>query len=76
MIQTQENGGKPNFGLDFWSLGPNSGIQFFFKNLASSVTRCHGQLSSCIKSEKCSADVDRPILKIKFIKHHRLISLF
>ena len=25
---------------------------FFFKNLAPSVTRCHGQLSSCTISEK------------------------
>ena len=26
--------------------------KFFFKNLALSVTRCHGQLSSCAISEK------------------------
>ena len=71
---------------------------FFFKNLASSVTRYHGQLSSCTISEKtndgrrdrhsdgqtdendfigrCLTDVERPILKTKFIKYHRLISPF
>ena len=27
-------------------------IFFFFKNLAPSLTRCHGQLSSCTISEK------------------------
>ena len=43
MIQTQKNGEKPRFG-------PAS--NFFFKNLASSVTINHGQLSSCTISEK------------------------
>ena len=33
--------------------------QFFLKNLASSVTRYHGQLSSCIITEK----INDPILK-------------
>ena len=48
MIQTQENGEKPHFGPDLGLLGPKSGREFFFlKNLASSVTRYHGQLSSC-----------------------------
>ena len=32
---------------------------FFFKNLASSVTRYHGQLSSCTISEK----INDPILR-------------
>ena len=32
---------------------------FFFKNLASSVTRYHGQLLSCTTSEK----INDPILK-------------
>ena len=44
MNQTQENGKKPNFGTDF---GPILGHQIFFKDLALSVTRYHGQLSSC-----------------------------
>ena len=39
---------KPNLG----TLGPNSGRQFFFKNMSSSVTRYNGQLSSCTISEK------------------------
>ena len=30
MIQTQENGKKPNFGPDLGQLGPNSDCQFFF----------------------------------------------
>ena len=48
MIQTQENSEKTHFGpkLDFlYSF-------FFFKNLTSSVTRYHGELSSSTKSEK------------------------
>ena len=50
MNQTFENGKKPSFGSDF---GPNSDRRFFFKkNLASSPTRYHGQLSSCTVSEK------------------------
>ena len=59
MIQTQENGEKPYFGPDLGPLGTNPGCQFFFKNLASSVTRYHGQLSSCKISEK----TNDPILR-------------
>ena len=44
IIRTQENGKKPHFGPDLVLLGSNSGSQIFFKNLASSVTRYHGQL--------------------------------
>ena len=33
-------------------LGANSGCLFFKKNMASSVTRFHGQLSSCTISGK------------------------
>ena len=40
-------------------LAINSGCQFFFTNLASSVTRYHGQISSCIISEK----TNNPILR-------------
>ena len=42
------NGEKPHFGPNLGMLGPNLGWQFFFssKNLAASVTRYHGQLSS------------------------------
>ena len=42
-IQTQENCKKLHFGTPFF---------FFFKNLASSVARYHGQLSPCTISEK------------------------
>ena len=43
----QENDNKPHFGPDLGLLDPNSSHHFFFKNLALSVTRYHGQLSSC-----------------------------
>ena len=46
IIQTQENDTKIHFGPDLDPLGPNSGRQFFFTNMASSVTRYHGELSS------------------------------
>ena len=49
MTQTQENDEKPHFG------SPKS----FFKNLASPVTRYHGQLSSYTISEK----TNNPILR-------------
>ena len=52
MNQTWQNGKKPNFGPDFGLFGPNLGCCIFFRNLASSVTRYHGQLSSCTISEK------------------------
>ena len=53
MIQTQKNCEKPNFGPDLGPLDPNSGREIFFlKNLASSVTRYHGQLSSRTILEK------------------------
>ena len=42
--------------------GPSSGCQvFFFKNLASSVTRYHGQLSSCTISEKTNDPILRKL---------------
>ena len=53
MIQTQENDEKPHLRPNFGPLGSNSGRQFsFFFNLALSVTRYHGRLSSCTISEK------------------------
>ena len=53
MNQTWENGKKPSFTLDFGPFCPNSDRQIsFFKNLASSVTRYHGQLLSGTISEK------------------------
>ena len=59
MIQTRENAKNPHFGPDLGPVGPNSGRQFFFKKLASSVTGYHGQLSSCTISEK----TNDPILR-------------
>ena len=42
MIQTQQNREKPHFGP----------LIFLLKNMASSVTRYQGHLSSCAISEK------------------------
>ena len=58
MFQTQENGKKPHFVSDLGPLDSKSDHHFssffffFFRNLAFSVTRYHGQLSSCTISEK------------------------
>ena len=52
MILTHENSKKSHFGPGLGPLVPNLCHQFFFKNLASSVTRYHGQLSPCTISEK------------------------
>ena len=43
---------ETHFEHDLGHFGPNSGRQIFFNFLASSVTRYHGQLSSCKISEK------------------------
>ena len=69
MNQTWEKCRKPNFGLILARFGPNLvpqnffswvlPILFFFKNLALSVTRYHGQLLSCAISEK----TNDPILR-------------
>ena len=62
MIQTQENGEKAHFGSDLGPLDLNSGREnSFFKNLASSVTRYHGQLSSCTISEKTNYPILRKL---------------
>ena len=66
--QTRENVKKPSFRPDFGQLGPNSGYQtffFFFKNLASSVTRYHGQLSSCTISEKTNDPILRKLSDVR-----------
>ena len=55
------NGKKISFGPDLGPLDQNSGSQFFFKNLALSVPRYHGQLSSCRLSEKASDSVLRKL---------------
>ena len=52
---------KPSFRPNFGPFGPNSGRQFFFfffLNMAPSVSRYHGQLSSCTIPEK----TNHPIL--------------
>ena len=49
MIRTQENGGKPHFGLGLSRLESNLGRQFFF----------HGQLSSSTISEKTNDKILR-----------------
>ena len=50
--QTLENGKKLVLGLILANLAQIRAAKFFFKNVASSVTRYHGQLSSCTISEK------------------------
>ena len=61
VIQTQENGEKPHFGLDLGSLDPNLGRQIFFTNLTSPVIRYHGQLSSCTMSIKTNGPILRKV---------------
>ena len=65
MIETQNYGKKPHFAYDLGLLGSNSGCQivwvFFFKNLASSVTKYHGHLSSCTISEKLNDSILRKL---------------
>ena len=61
MVQTQENGEK-HFGPDLGRFGQNSGCHFFlffFKTLASSGTRYHGQLSSFKISEKTLSNLEK-----------------
>ena len=44
---------KSQFRTRFWVIWPNfRPPKYFFKNLAWSITRYHGQLSSCAISEK------------------------
>ena len=53
MIQTQENDEKPHSGPDLGPLGAQiQAVKFFLQNLALSVTRYRGQLSSWTISEK------------------------
>ena len=60
MTQTQGNDEKPHYGHDLGPLGPNSVTKFFFfKYLASLVTRYHGQLSLCTISEKTNYTILR-----------------
>ena len=71
MIRTQENGEKPQFG----PLGPNSGRQkFFFKNLGTSLTRYHDQLSSCTISEKTNDPILRKFSDGRIDRRTRVIS--
>ena len=64
-IQTQQNGEKLHFGTDLGPLGPNSGSQFFLKNLALSVTRYHGQLSSRKISDKTNDQILRKFSDVR-----------
>ena len=52
MNQTSENGKKPSFGPNFGPFGPNRGSNYFFFNMALSVTRYHGSLLSYTISKK------------------------
>ena len=59
MIQTQENDKRPHSGPNLGQLDPNLELYFFFKNLASLVTRYHGHLSSYAMSEKTNGPILR-----------------
>ena len=61
MIQTEENGEETHFGPNFRPIDWPSirTVNFFFKNLASSVTRHYGQLPS----SKISKRTNDPILR-------------
>ena len=52
--QTQENDKKTSFWTWFRSIGHKFGLSiiFFIKHFVASVTRYHGELSSCKISEK------------------------
>ena len=50
--QTWENGKKPNLDLILANLAQIMAAKLFFAKSGSSVTRCHGQFSSCTTSEK------------------------
>ena len=58
-VQTQANGEKPHFGFDLGPLNTNLGRQFFVKTLGLSVTGHHGQISTCIISEKTNDKILR-----------------
>ena len=59
MKWTWEYGKKLSLEANFCKYDPNFGNQFFFFNAALSVTRYHGQPSSCTISEK----INDPILR-------------
>ena len=62
MNQTWENCKKYTVLAQFWPIWPKFGPSiFFFKNLAPSVTRYHGQLSSCTISEKTNDPILRKL---------------
>ena len=58
MKQMSENGKRPSFKPNF---ALNSGHHFFLKNLALSITRYHGQLSSCTISDKTKDPILRKL---------------
>ena len=50
------------YGIALWPICPNLGWKIFFpKNLVLSVTRYHGQLSSCTISEKSNGSILRKL---------------
>ena len=62
MIETQENDKKTSFWTWSRPVDPKFGPPFFFfKNLASSVTRDHGQLSACTIWDKTNDPILRKL---------------
>ena len=63
------------FELNFGPLGPNSGRQFFLsRNLAPSVSRYYGQLSSCTIPEKTNDPMLRKLSDGRMERRTRVIS--
>ena len=58
MNQTSENRKKPSFGSILFHIWAT---KFYFQNLALSVTRYHGQLSSYTISEKNNNSIFRKL---------------
>ena len=61
MIKTQENDENPHFEPDLGSWATFGPPILFLKNLASSATRYHGQISSCTISEKTNDPILRKL---------------
>ena len=52
---------SPSLVPDFGSFDPIQAANFFLQKSGSSVTRCHGQLSSCTISEKTNDPILRKV---------------
>ena len=74
MIQTQENDEKPHFGPNLGPLSPNSGRQFFFKNLANRASNKVKRLTSYVIGYSSKTEPLNTI-NLKFCKIFRAAGL-